>query len=154
MVRRGKNITDIIILWAIFGLLYLAMLTYQDIKNKMMVDDRHNYYMWGMTVALSWWYWHSFLYIMCVVVIIIFAMWLWSKYKIYGAADINSLGWIMVGLWVFGAFYMVFYYVLMVFLGFVNNIIAKKIGYKSEAPFYPVIFGCFLTTVILVFASI
>lgn len=79
------------------GAFQLAILTYQDFKHKKLVDDRHNWFMFGVTFSLLSHYPKSFLYISLVLVLGFVLRYLINKLKIMGDGDANTILWIFTG---------------------------------------------------------
>lgn len=133
--------------WAFLGTIYLCVLTWQDYKNNMMVDDRKNYFMLGATVSLvslvslKLWY-----LLVLLIFLMIFQVW-GKKQKAFGEADINSFSWIFLGLGIINP-YKLFAFVLflavaiLIYTGFKLYVFK----YKGETPFYGVILVCFVVS--------
>lgn len=83
--------------WFYIGTLYLIILTYQDYKNKMMVDDRHNYFMMGLSLSLQSHTNQSLLYLICLIVIVIVGQFFIRKYDLIGSGDVSALMWLFFG---------------------------------------------------------
>ena len=87
-------------LWFINAVGVLLLCTYQDYKNKMMVDDRLNFYMLGISTVIvgmsellktTWW---SLLAIMFLTIVINVVLGFMGT----GTADKNAISWILLGL--------------------------------------------------------
>ena len=96
-------------LWATIGTFYLILLTYQDFKNKMMVDDRHNYFMMGVTVGLYMIRRVNLLYVVGIILIIITLSMALKRFKALGEADIKTISWIFLGLSILNIWWLVYF---------------------------------------------
>lgn len=100
--------------WAFLGTFYLLLLTYQDYKNNMLVDERRNYFMMGVTVMLLPVLNRSFWYVIFSVIVVYFMGRFLNKYKVIGLGDVQALGWMFAGfLWLSVGYFVLF---VMVFL--------------------------------------
>lgn len=133
--------------WLMFGLIALCMLTYQDYKNKMRVDDRKNYFMMGVSICLMTFINRSLWYLLALITITLIMSFLLSKFKVIGQGDINSLGWIFYGyglldpsvlLWFF-----IFFSITTAIYQFFKLVVFK---YKKPTPFFFVILINFIFT--------
>lgn len=127
---------------ALFNLIYL---TYKDYRNNMMVDDRRNWFMMGISLSLISHIPHGLLYILFIIVISLTAGHFLKKYKAIGRADINSLMWLYMGLGIIGpgplvGFIIIYSACMLFYFG------AKKyiFRYNHPTPFYYVILVSFL----------
>ena len=142
--------------WAFFGTFALVLLTYQDYKNRMLVDDRRNAFMLGITLSLLTHIPTSIWYIVFLIIITTSYVWIGSKFiHGIGEADFNSLGWIMIGLGIISVFklfwFMIFFSIITLLYMGVKYIYCKysKADFDDPIPFYPVIlisfiFNCWL----------
>ena len=117
----------VFVYWAWIASIYLIILTFKDFKNKMMIDDRHNWFMMGLSVFLLTQTDVSIWYILGLVVVIAGLNWFIRKFKLLGGADVSSLTWIFYGfgiisigvfVWFAGLFViiLVLYYVFKAFI--------------------------------------
>lgn len=126
--------------WAWIGTLYLIILTYQDYKRKMLVDDRLNYFMMGITFSLLSHVRRPIWYVLALIVVVLVCGYGLTKLKALGSADIKTIGWVLYGLMIIGLYQTVTYLVL--FGGCVGVYAVAKFWifrYKEATPFYPVI---------------
>jgi len=131
--------------WVFIGIIYLAILTYQDYKHKMLVDDRFNYFMMGITISLIshikrplW------IFIVYIIVLIMLYQFL-DKNKALGGADLKTISWMFLGYLIINPFF------LMVFAAILCTaallvILLKKFVFKINhpTPFYGVLFIIFI----------
>ncbi len=133
--------------WAWFGLLYLCILTFQDFRNNRWVDDRHNYFMGGVTLSLvshvdiDW----TFL---LIVIASIFAVSIYAhKTKFMGEGDLHAIMWVFTGFAILGfhallVWWGVFLAVSALFVLICRWRVAHGKG-DGTAPFFWVILLCF-----------
>jgi hypothetical protein len=139
-------------MWLFLGIFYLVWLTWQDYKHKMVVDDRKNYFMFGVTTALLdlfkiKWY---FIFIIFTVFIILF--FIFSKYKVLGNADLKSLLWIFYGFAIIKLSYLALFAILFIIVLILNELIKRfvlRLKMRVRLPFYHVILISFILTIIL-----
>lgn len=81
----------------IMGILMLGIMTYEDFKNVMQVDDRRNWLMLGCTIMLLAFIKRSFWYILIVAIGTIVMTIILNRFHAFGAADNSALSWIMAG---------------------------------------------------------
>jgi hypothetical protein len=130
--------TAIIPLWAWMGTIYLIILTFQDILNKMYVDDRFNYLMMGLSISLLSYGLRNFWYILTIIVVIVVLRLVMQKYRLIGAADINTFMWLFFGYAYISLKSIMAYFVVFVFMVLLYNsikyTILKKLSIRT--PFY------------------
>lgn len=130
--------------WAFIGTIYLVILSYQDIKNKMLVDDRHNFFMFGLTSSLYFIYKPNIYYSLTLLVLVLALRWFFNKYKVMGEADNNTIIWIFTGFGLVGPYILIdfiFFYTLGLcfYMGF-----RKLYKIKVATPLYPIILFIFI----------
>lgn len=126
--------------WAFAGTIYLIILTIQDYKNNMLVDDRHNWFMYGVTFSLIGILHAKLWYILTLLVIIYFLNKYMKKYKVLGEADINTFSWIFYGFGIISLFYFIYYSIIILFLSALFFVLKKYLfKYEKPVPFYAVI---------------
>lgn len=123
--------------WAFLGTLYLGILTYQDYKHNMIVDDRHNYFMLGVTSAL---YPYVITDVMKIIGLIIYLAILGIvlyRFKLIGEADKKTILWAFTGAGIININYLL--WITMIFsITILTYMMLKKFMMKDEpAPFYP-----------------
>lgn len=143
--------TAVIGIWAFIGTLYLLILTFQDILNNMYVDDRFNYLMIGLTIALSSIGIRNIWYILALLCVVILIKLVFNKYKVVGAADINTFMWIILGYGYIHITSLVVFLIVFIAVLLLYNIV-KLFLYKKlsiNTPFYIVILLSFILTNII-----
>lgn len=139
-----------VIYWVWIGSIYLAILTFKDFSNNMLVDDRHNYMMFGITLGVLFQLRKGFLGVLLLFLVVMALGWVLGKTKALGEADIKSIGWIWIGLGIQSYGYLIWW--CIIFLGtmmlhyFFARILFK---YKEKVPFYPVILISFVLNAML-----
>lgn len=126
------------------GTLYLIILTWQDYKHKMTIDDRHNYFMMGIALSLMSHFKHNIWYILGLMAFTIIINIALKKSKSLGGADISTLSWVFWGLGYIGIRYLftflIFLTIATIFYGFMKTQVFK---YKGQTPFYYVLLVSF-----------
>jgi len=126
--------------WAWLGTLYLIFLTWKDFKNKMRVDDRHNYLMMGLSISLYAFVKPPLWYVLVIVGLVLFLNWFFKKFESLGGADVTTLSWVFLGLGVINAFklawFCVFFLIISGLYFFFKLVVFK---YDKPTPFYPVL---------------
>jgi len=131
--------------WAFFGIVQLVLLTYKDFKNNMNVDDRHNWFMLGISVSLLSHFNHGFLYCLSVMVVSLFAGYMIKKINVLGDADVSSITWIFIGLAILNIYALLWFFIIFLTITLIYWTIKKYIlRIKFPTPFYLVILISFL----------
>lgn len=131
-----------------FAITSLLMFTYQDLKNKMIVDDRRNAFMMGISISLFSHFNHKFIYIAALVIFGIVINVLMNKIRAFGGADNDTLTWLLLGMGIINALYNLFFLINLTIITagfFLFKIKIFKI--KGYVPYYPVILCAFILTV-------
>ena len=139
--------------WPWLGTIYLIILTYQDYKNGMMIDDRKNYFMMGASFMLFSHFSRPLFYFILVLSIVIAFNWFQTKYmqKWIGKGDISAITWILLGYSILDLFYpayFIIHLILSVFVMYGTIFIFKKITKRKEELPVP-FFAVFLVTYII-----
>lgn len=129
------------------------ILTYKDIKNNCLVDERHNWFMSGLTFSMFFLFKNSVWYILGIILFVVLFNILLSRTKVLGEADHQTLTWVIVGFALISQEAIIKF--LMVFIGVtVAYFVAKKISskvlsfdFKEATPFYPALLGSFVISV-------
>ena len=144
--------------WSFFGTLYLLILTYQDYKDKMMVDDRHNYFMMGLSISLyshffkTWWYSLG----LALIILLIFVIFKKILANYIGSADITAIVWILLGFaiikYIIAAYFLVFVLrgdiIFYIFYVIITNYL-KINRQNKELPYFGFITINFIITCVL-----
>lgn len=136
-------------LWTWLGIIYLVYLTFQDFYKKMKVDSRYNFLMIGLSLGLLMVYSRPLWMILVVIGLVMGLAFFLRKIKSLGSADVKSISWIILG------WSIIDYWRLLIFLGafavFTGVFVITKLfimKYKGPSPFYVVILGSFLVSVL------
>ena len=140
--------------WAWIGTIYLIMLTWQDYKNGMMVDDRKNYFMMGASFMLFSHFSRPLWYFILVISIVMIFNWFQTKYmqKFIGKGDISAISWILLGYSILDLFYpaiFMIYLIGTIFVMYVTILVFKKITKRTEqipVPFFAIFLLTFIAT--------
>jgi len=134
----------------ILGTMQLIFMTYKDFKNKMLVDDRYNFFMTGVAISLYSHVGRNIYYILAVIALVLTSNILFRRIKSYGVGDINSISWIVLGLAI-GAPSILFVFALnFLVLGLIYQISKSYLmKIKQATPFYFVILLSFVSTSLL-----
>lgn len=142
-------------IWAFAGTLYLIRLTYQDFKNNMLIDDRYNFFMMGLSISLYSLFKHRFLYIIGIVAGILIISQLIKKLKVVGEGDTNAITWIFTGYAIIGIEKLIMFFlsfaIITTFYYVLKFIISKMVkgNVNQKMPFFIVILISFITTNLL-----
>jgi hypothetical protein len=139
--------------WTWIGTLFLIFLTYKDITNKMRIDDRHNFFMMGLTFSLFSHIprplWYMGLLILLTVVLAVFM----THFKVLGGADVSTISWLFYGYGIISAYtllwFCIYFIVIMavyalIKIGFFKYVM--KTDHKQKTPFYPVLLCSYVFT--------
>ena len=132
--------------WALLGTVYLIFMTWQDLTHNMMVDDRYNFLMLGLTVSLySHFHW-GLVYSLSLFAIVLTMSWLLSRFHIVGDADVSTVRWVFWGFGIISPFIVVYWLVALVLCWTVwvaTRVIILKAPAYTRLPFYPVLLSSF-----------
>lgn len=136
--------------WTWIGTLYLLILTWQDYRNKMWVDDRKNAFMMGATLSLmalfEVWIW----YLLALILLMVVFRWYAAKRQVFGEADINTLSWVFMGFGIIGVYSLVVFAVAFIFgAGIYEGGRRFIFKHTKPAPFYIVILVTFIASSVL-----
>jgi len=128
-----------VLFWSSLGIIQLLIASYKDMRT-MKVDDRHNYFMTGVSVALLTHFTRGIWYILALVLLNVLLMLLIHRFKAFGDGDLKALGWIFLGLGIISPYklgwFVVFFSVVTIFY---NLLKVKVFKVKHPTPFFPVI---------------
>lgn len=133
--------------WAWFGSIYLFILTIKDYKNNMMVDDRHNWFMMGITISLYSHFDYGFWWIVFLLALTFALRYFLGKFKVLGIADLNSIMWMFLGFSILNIYYTLWFSIIFLIL-VVSYWSLKKYIFKitKPTPFYmPLLVSFFLS---------
>lgn len=137
--------------WAWIATLYLIILTWQDHKRNMRVDDRLNYLMMGVTFSLLSHISRPLWYVLVLFLIVVMLNKVIIKFGL-GNGDAKTLAWIFYGLGIFGTFAFLWYGLIFIVLTLVYHVVKKyvyKIDLSTPTPYYWVLLLCFVFTGLL-----
>lgn len=121
--------------WVYMATFYLILLTYQDFKNNMKVDDRRNYFMLGVTFSLLSHVPHKIWYLLAIIFIpIIFIELMKYKGKEYiGSGDLSAFRWIMIGYGIMNIVYLAWFFIILLCISLIYVVI-KVITKQKDSP--------------------
>jgi len=87
------------LIWFFGGVIALIFLTYQDVKNNCLVDDRRNWYMLGLTTGLFFFvgFIYSWYYYICLLLLLAIGLGIIKQFGLMGSADIKTILWSFYG---------------------------------------------------------
>lgn len=128
------------------GAIYLLILTYQDIKHKMLVDDRLNYFMMGVTVTLYYYYHHNIFYILILVILVNALAWLMKQKELMGSADNKTMIWCFLGLGIINRNALIFFLITFLVIQMIYSTINAIWFKQPKIPGYPIFLISFILT--------
>ena len=135
------------------GTIYLIILTYKDIKDNCLVDERHNWFMSGLTFSMFFLFKNPFWYILLIIGFVIGFNILLSKTRVLGEADHQTLTWVIVGFGLINhealiKFLLIFCGVTIIYF-VAKKVVSKimKFNFKEATPFYPALLLSFAISV-------
>lgn len=134
--------------WAFFGTIYLLILTYQDLRHNMMIDDRKNFFMMGLSVSLlSHMNSIGIFYLLLTIVLIIFSNWFLKKSKILGDGDVSALNWMLYGFVLISPIVTIWFCIIWVVVTMLDGFIKRFIaGISGKLPYFQVLLISFVLT--------
>lgn len=132
--------------WVYLGTIYLIILTYQDYKRKMLIDDRLNYFMYGVTIGLYALFKRSLWYgLIAIAFIILFNLGL-KRFKGLGEGDINTLSWVWLGFIIINLGFLLWFITLFSAINAVYFTLKRAYKYTLPTPYYAAILLSFVCT--------
>jgi len=127
--------------WAFLGTFYLLWLTWQDLRNNMMVDDRKNFFMMGLTISLYSHFYYGIIYSLSLFIIVLAICIIFSKRKLIGDADISTIRWVLLGFGLMSPYLAAWWLIIFGCVAVIWLIIrtVMKIPKEKQMPFYPVL---------------
>jgi len=145
--------------WTIIGSIYLILLTIQDYRNGMMIDDRRNWFMFGLTVSLFSHFNHNIFYVILTLALSFTINKIMTKYmeNIIGKGDTNAVSWIFLGFAISGIFNLIIFGIVIILamsVGLGTIEIYKKVkklrkDYIIPIPFFPLFAISFIFTCLI-----
>jgi hypothetical protein len=130
--------------WFWLGTIYLIWLTVQDFRNNMLVDDRRNWFMAGLSISVFSHVQTSLVYKLGLTFSIIILNIILRKTKAIGEADINSLSWVFLGLGLMHYTYVPVFLVCFIPLTLLWTLLKKIAKKEGATPFYHIILISFI----------
>lgn len=123
--------------FAWFGTIYLIILSVKDFKNHGLVDDRHNWMMFGITISLYSHFNYRILWVFSIIIMTLLLRYFLGKVKILGEADQNSLAWMFLGFSILHIYYTLWFVLIFSIITILYYSIRRYIfKIKQKTPFY------------------
>lgn len=135
---------------------YLLLMTYKDFKwnaekgERGWVDDRYNWFMFGLTfsllshVGVVWWY------VFMLLGVVLVLRWFLLRFDVIGEADVQAFTWIFYGFGIIGLFKLAwFVFVFMVVYGVYSVLKLYVFKIRKSTPFFIVILISFVLNSLL-----
>lgn len=136
--------------WVFLGVVYLVWMTVQDYRNGMLIDDRKNYFMFGLSISLLSHFSRPFWYVLVVFAVTVGLGFLLARVKGFGRGDVNAVSWAFWGFGIIGLFEVAFYGVSLIFCSLVYHFFKLKVfKVDKPTPFFGVLLICFILTVVV-----
>lgn len=136
--------------FAWFGTVSLILLSWQDFKNNRIIDDRRNFFMFGvaavipMLLGLSFWF--VLIHLIIIFVLRHYVIKYGIKFGFLGGGDISALFWAIMGLGWFGFFVLGVYFIYLFGLTAVYYGVKKIMKIENATPFMIVLLCAFVLT--------
>lgn len=131
--------------WVWFGTIYLVLLTWQDFRNNMKIDDRKNWFMMGSTISLYSHISHKVWFIFFVLALIISVRWYIMKFCKLGDGDANALSWIFLGFAIISIYCFAWFMIIFVVVSLLYTLAKLYVfKYKKPTPYFQVLLICFI----------
>jgi hypothetical protein len=116
--------------WAFIGLIDLLILTWQDYTNNRLIDDRLNFFMFGVSYSLITHFKHAWYYYIILLISIMIFLYYIDKKQLMGKGDTSALRWILYGFGIINIIYL-FYYLIGFFITWIGFYLIMKYIYKE-----------------------
>lgn len=138
--------------WVWIGSLQLIYMSWKDLRNNMMVDDRHNWFMMGLSVSLISHVNVKITYLVVLVISVIIIMFVFKISKTLGSADVKSLMWISYGFGLMNPTFLLWFFVWLaglILIYFGVKTLYLKIPKEKPTPFFMVILFAFMINAVV-----
>lgn len=127
----------------LFGCFDLILMARTDIRE-LWIDDRLNYYMFGIVGSLIALSGRDFILILALIGIAIFIR--IAGKKAFAEGDRTILQWSIVGIGILGFSYLYIYFMFLIIYLLVQTVLKKLYSIDGSVAGVPVLFGAFVTT--------
>ena len=134
-------------IWAFIGTFYLIWMTVQDFRKKMLIDDRKNFFMMGVSVGLIALFRQPGWYLLALAGVVLALQFVLKRSKALGTADVHTLIWIIYGLGIINLWALVYFAGIMVVFTVFYEIVKRKV-FKAGKP-WP-----FMYVILLAFVAV
>jgi len=121
-------------------------MTVSDLRC-MVIDDRHNYFMFGIVLSLIALRDVGILYVLLLLGVALFLRFMCKRLLKEG--DLNAVSWIIVGSALLDSSYTVLFLLFLVYFSLVVVVYKYALGLRGKSPGLPVLFGSFLIVSVL-----
>lgn len=122
--------------WFYLGTIYLAWLTLQDFRNGMLIDDRKNYFMLGVTISLLSHLHNTLLYNVAAVITVQVLFMAFKRLKPLGEGDLSAIRWSFLGFAFIGVVPLIIYAGTFIILGSIYFGVKKAFGHSEYTPYF------------------
>lgn len=128
-----------------FGTIYLLILTYQDIKHRMRIDDRKNYFMLGISISLYSHFTRSIWFVLFIIGLWLLFTRFVKRLNVFGEGDVNAFYWIFIGLSIINPFNVIWFLCCLIFLTILYLLFKKYVlRTRKPTPYFIVILFSFI----------
>lgn len=136
--------------WVVPGIINLAIMSYMDFKNNMMIDTRFNYIMMGITFSLLSHHKRTFFYVMGVLLGYFILFYVIKRY--FGDGDLQTLGWLLSGFGFLDPFYFILFAVVFTGIHFIYTMVkVYLLKTKKPTPYIIIILFSYGLTLTLIY---
>lgn len=134
-------------LWAWIGSIYLAVMTYSDVKC-LKIDDKWNFIMLGVSIALYEYFRRPLWYVLVIVGLVVLMSYLFGKFKVIAEGDISAMRWLFLGFILISPFTLAGFSFVLILLSALQFgffwAFTKLKGVRGRIAYYPVILLSFI----------
>lgn len=122
------------------GCLDLLLMTIQDLRTGF-IDDRYNYVMMGLVLAMYFVSGRPFIYLVAVLIIAVcFPL---ATKKVFAAGDIGVLTWMLIGLGILGPTFLYLFFIIFPICLSIHTFFRVLFGIKEKVPGLPILAATF-----------
>jgi hypothetical protein len=135
---------NVLAYWFYIGTFYLIRLTWQDYKNNMLVDDRRNAVMLGLSLSIVSHVPTTLVYKLALGFTLVGLNMFLKKAQATGEADVNTLSWLLLGLGLIHISFLIVFLAVFTAVTLIWFILKKIIKNEGKTQFYGVILLSFI----------
>jgi len=114
-------------IWAFVGTFYLIWLSVQDFRKKMLVDDRKNYLMMGLSIGLIALFPQPLWYLLALAGVTFVLQYLLKNFKALGTADVHTLIWIIYGMGIVNMWALAYFGGILILFTLFYEIVKRRV---------------------------